>query len=124
MLRKLLSRGFAAGVAGEIVSGLVAERLLDNARFAESFVHSRYQRGQGPLKIKAGLHERGIDAGLVDRALDDSDPQWRELAARVRSKRFGPVLPADFRERSRQMRFLQQRGFSAEQIAAVFRELE
>jgi regulatory protein len=124
LLRKLLSRGFAAGVAGEIVSGLVAERLLDNARFAESFVHSRYQRGQGPLKIKAGLHERGIDAGLVDRALDDSDPQWRELAARVRSKRFGPVLPADFRERSRQMRFLQQRGFSAEQIAAVFRELE
>ena len=124
MLRKLLSRGFAVEAAGEVVSGLVAERLLDNARFTESFVHSRYQRGQGPLKIRAGLHERGIDAGLVDRALDDSDPQWRELAARVRSKRFGPVLPADFRERSRQMRFLQQRGFSAEQIAAVFREPE
>jgi regulatory protein len=36
-------------------------------------------------------------------------------------KKFGPARPGDFRERSRQMRFLQQRGFSAEQIEALFR---
>jgi regulatory protein len=124
LLRKLLSRGFAAEVAGGVVSGLVAERLLDNARFAESFVHSRCQRGQGPLKIRAGLHERGIDEGLIDRVLDENDPQWHELATQVRRKRFGSTLPTDFRERTRQMRFLQQRGFSGGQITAVFREVE
>jgi SOS response regulatory protein OraA/RecX len=31
-------------------------------------------------------------------------------------------MPGDFRERSRQMRFLQQRGFTAEQISGVFKD--
>ena len=31
-------------------------------------------------------------------------------------------MPGDFRERSRQMRFLQQRGFDAEQIRGLFRD--
>jgi regulatory protein len=119
-----VSRGFEAGVVDETVSDLVAGQLLDDARFAESFVHSRYQRGQGPQKIRAGLRQRGIDAGLIDRCLDEHGTQWRELIEQVRLKRFGPALPANFQERSRQMRFLQQRGFTAEQISGVFREFE
>jgi regulatory protein len=39
----------------------------------------------------------------------------------VWQKKFGPVYPGDFRERSRQMRFLLQRGFTTEQIDALFR---
>jgi regulatory protein len=42
----------------------------------------------------------------------------------VREKKFGSALPADFRERSRQMRFLQQRGFTAEQIRGIFRDAD
>ena len=38
-----------------------------------------------------------------------------------RNKRFGAGLPEDARERARQMRFLQQRGFTGDQIRAVFR---
>jgi len=40
----------------------------------------------------------------------------------VREKKFGPEQPRDFRERNRQMRFLQQRGFTSEQIYAVFKD--
>jgi regulatory protein len=40
----------------------------------------------------------------------------------VREKRFGLAQPRDFRERSRQMRFLQQRGFSSEQISSAFQD--
>jgi len=39
----------------------------------------------------------------------------------VRQKKFGSQPPDDFRERSRQMRFLMQRGFTAEQIDALLR---
>jgi len=39
----------------------------------------------------------------------------------VRLKRFGLQPPDDFRERSRQMRFLLQRGFTTEQIDTLFR---
>jgi regulatory protein len=47
--------------------------------------------------------------------------RWQELLVQVRLKKFGPAPPDDFRERSRQMRFLLQRGFTAEQIDALFR---
>jgi regulatory protein len=120
--RKLATKGYDEDVIADTVEGLVADGLLSNARFVESFVHSRYQRGQGPLKIRAELRERGIDDAVIDTCLDEYAGEWRELAGEVREKRFGSSLPGDFRERSRQMRFLQQRGFDAEQIRGLFRD--
>jgi len=120
--RKLASRGYDEAVIGETVDGLVADGLLSNDRFVESFVHSRYQRGQGPLKIRAELRERGIGDAMIEDCLESYTDRWRELAGEVREKKFGATLPGDFRERSRQMRFLQQRGFDTEQIRSVLRD--
>ena len=120
--RKLASRGYEEAVIGDTIEGLVADGLLSNDRFVESFIHSRYQRGQGPLKIRAELRERGIDDVMIDNCLEAYADRWRELAGQVREKKFGASLPGDFRERSRQMRFLQQRGFGSEQINGVFRD--
>jgi regulatory protein len=103
------------------VEALVAQGLLSNARYAESFIHSRFQRGQGPQKIRAELRARGIDDALIEDGLDIYAPQWQEVLEQVRLKRFGAARPDTFRERSRQMRFLLQRGFTAEQIDALFR---
>ena len=120
--RKLALRGYDQAVIEDTIEGLVADGLLSNERFVESFVHSRFQRGQGPVKIRAELRERGIDDSAIDRWLEFYGHQWRELAGQVREKKFGNSLPGDFRERSRQMRFLQQRGFDAEQIRSVLRD--
>jgi regulatory protein len=122
LARKLATRGYAADTVAETLAALVAENLLSNTRFAEAFVHARIQRGSGPQKIRAELRERGIADGLIDSSLEAHADSWRELARAVREKRFGNGQPADFRERSRQMRFLQQRGFSSEQIRGVFRD--
>lgn len=120
--RKLASCGYDEAVIGETVDGLVADGLLSNDRFVESFIHSRYQRGQGPLKIRAELRERGIDDAMIDNCLESYADRWRELASQVREKKFGASLPGDFRERSRQMRFLQQRGFGSAQIQNLFHD--
>jgi regulatory protein len=120
LARKLAARQFAPGAIESVLAELAAEGLLDDTRFAESFVHSRIQRGQGPQKIRAQLRERGIGEGQIGECLAEYDSLWRERIEAVRRKRFGPDLPADFRERSRQMRFLQQRGFTPEQIGALF----
>lgn len=103
---------------------LVAERLLSNTRFVDAFIHSRYQRGTGPQKIQAELRARGLDETLISHAIAEFEAQWPDLARQVREKRFGTSLPADFKDRSRQMRFLQQRGFTSEQISGLFRESE
>jgi regulatory protein len=121
LTRKLVARGYAEGVVEATVAALVAQGLLSNARYAESFIHSRVQRGQGPQKIKAELRERGVDDALIDAGLDVYATHWQELLEQVRLKKFGSQPPDDFRERSRQMRFLLQRGFTAEQINSLFR---
>ena len=122
LAHKLAGRGFDPELVEATVAGLVAERLLSNERFVEAFVHSRFQRGSGPQKIEAELRGRGVDTGLVNDCIDSYGEQWLQLVRDVREKKFGSALPADFRERSRQMRFLQQRGFTSGQIASVFRE--
>lgn len=119
MRSKLEIRGTDAAVIETVLAQLVDEGYLSNARFAEVFVRSRYERGAGPLRIRAELRERGVDDVLVETAFRELAADWFEAARQQRYKRFGASLPQDFRERARQMRFLQQRGFSGEQTRAA-----
>ena len=89
-------------------------KLLAEQRFADSFVRSRIARGQGPVRIRLELGQRGVESG--DAALLAAECDWTDLARDVRSKRFGADLPASYADRARQARFLQYRGFTAEQI--------
>ena len=60
-----------------------------------------------------------MTAAEVDAALEAAAEDWAAIAREVRRKRFGVSPPGDYRERARQARFLQYRGFSAEQIRAA-----
>ncbi len=117
--RKLAAKGFAPTlVAGEL-DRLAAEGLLSDERFAERFVRSRIERGHGPRRIERDLERRGLAGERVALALEAADADWSTLAGAAREKRFGPGLPQAYRERARQARFLEGRGFSAEQIRAA-----
>ena len=122
LIRKLATRGFDNDLIETTIADLIAENLLSNVRFAESFVYSRFQKGSGPQKIHAELRERGIDDGLISDSIAEYEPQWQALVRQVREKKFGTAQPQDYKERARQMRFLQQRGFTADQISRVFKE--
>jgi regulatory protein len=120
--RKLTQREHAADDIEAALDALERERLLSDARFAEQFVRGRIERGSGPHKIRAELRERGVADDVAADALAGHTQAWRERVHEVRRKRFGDAVPADYRERVRQMRFLQTRGFDAEQIRAAFEE--
>ncbi|MDX2416534.1 MAG: regulatory protein RecX [Xanthomonadales bacterium] len=122
LARKLTRRGFDARMVEAAVADLKTDGLQSDNRFAEAFVNSRFLRGSGPQKIVAELRERGIDADLISLCVEAYGDQWRQRAREVREKKFGADLPGNFRERSRQMRFLQQRGFTAEQISRIFKD--
>jgi regulatory protein len=122
LTRKLTGRGFDEQLVEIAVAELVADGLLSDTRFAEAFVNSRVQRGSGPQKIRMELRERGVAAELVSLSIEAFDDQWWQRVREVREKKFGSEQPGDFKERSRQMRFLQQRGFTSEQISAAFKD--
>ena len=114
--RKLVDKGYAPDEVVETLELLCREGLLSDERFTEAFLHSRLNRGSGPRKIAAELQQRGIDDSLISQFLDERDRNWYARASEARQKRFGPGLPDDFKEKARQARFLQQRGFSSEQV--------
>ncbi|HET7307640.1 MAG TPA: regulatory protein RecX [Gammaproteobacteria bacterium] len=114
--RKLTQRDCNAADVDHALDALERERLLSDVRFAEQFVRSRIERGAGPAKIRADLRQRGVADSIADEALADYAADWRQRIQEVRRKRFGESLPDDYRERARQARFLQSRGFTAEQV--------
>lgn len=115
--RKLGGLGAGAPLVAEVLDELAERRLQSDERFAEVYVRSRAEKGYGPRAIAADLRGRGLDAEQVAAALAASGYDWTERAAEVRHARFGRHLPGDPREKARQLRFLQYRGFSGADCA-------
>jgi len=114
---KLRARGMPDDLVESVLDDLGRENLLSDARFAEAFVAARVGRGQGPVRIRMELEQKGVGPAAIEEALDKAVQDWGELAAAVRTKRFGARAPGNFRERARQARFLQYRGFASEHIS-------
>jgi regulatory protein len=119
LFNKLTRFGFEADVADDAVARLVEDGLQSDVRFAEAFVRSRINQGKGPAKIRADLREKGVNDGVTEDGIRDADEDWYALAVEVRLKKFGAERPAEFKEKARQMRFLQSRGFEQDQIQAA-----
>ena len=100
---------------------LADEGLLNDARFIENFIAYKRRRGLGPLRIRAELIERGVHEDLIEHHLDITDNAWLNDVRHVWQKRFKNNLPRDFKTRAAQMRFLQYRGFTHQQIDSLFR---
>jgi regulatory protein len=122
--KKLIVAGFDADVAADAVHQLREEGLQSDRRFAESFVQSRINQGKGPLRIHADLGERGIRSALIDEVIEETGQDWYSLARDTRRKKFGTGVPAEFKEKARQMRFLQYRGFGPDHIRAAVSDSE
>lgn len=117
--RKLTAAGATGHLADEVLDAQEEEGLLSDARFGESFVAARAEKGQGPVRIAQELERRGVDESLIEELLDEADVDWYELAGEVRQKKFGKKIPKDFPTKAKQMRFLEYRGFDADQIQAA-----
>jgi len=119
LFNKLTRFGFEADVADDAVARLVEDGLQSDVRFAEAFVRSRINQGKGPLRIRADLREKGVNDGVTEDGIREAAEDWYALAVEVRLKKFGADRPAEFKEKARQMRFLQSRGFEQDQIQAA-----
>ncbi len=117
-----LSKRFGAEAADEIavvLDELEGEDLLSDKRFTESYIRQRVGKGYGPDRIRQELRQKGVDGESLEIALEDADVDWVAQAAEVRLKKFGSSSPTDFKEKARQMRFLNYRGFGGEFAGAA-----
>jgi regulatory protein len=118
--QKLKTKGFETNEIQTVITQMAEEGLINEQRFTESYIHWRRQKGLGPLRIAQELQARGIDADMIAEQLEITDNAWFAQARKVWLKHFKGKIPSDFRLRAKQMRFLQYRGFTREQIESVF----
>jgi regulatory protein len=117
--RKLVDKGYAPEFVDPVIEKLAGKRLVSDDRYISSFVHAHTRRGQGPARIRAELRQRGIDATRVEEEFERAAVDWVALALQVRRRKFGAAPPKSLMERAKQSRFLQYRGFEADQIRAA-----
>jgi regulatory protein len=120
--RKLTRKGYPPEIIEPVIQKLAGKRLVSDERFTANFIHHHAKRGQGPVRIRAALRQQGIDEAQVEEALRCAGLDWAQLARQVRRRKFGAAAPRSLGERAKQARFLQYRGFDAEQLRAAFRD--
>ena len=102
-----------------LLDNLEAAKMLSEARFSESLIHRRANRF-GNSRILSELQSHGIEADALADIKSDLAESEVARALEVWRKKFNSP-PVDPTERAKQIRFLQQRGFSLTSIQRAMR---
>jgi len=92
---------------------------LSDERAATQMVHAKRSRF-GTQRITHELRQKGITEELISAALPELKDSELAAAREVWKKKFG-TAPQDEKQKAKQVRFLQSRGFSMEAIFKVLR---
>jgi len=102
-----------------LLDDLTARGWLSDERAATQLVHAKRSRF-GTQRITHELRQKGISESLISEALPQLKETELEAAREVWRKKFG-TAPQDEKEKAKQVRFLQSRGFSVDVIFSVLR---
>jgi regulatory protein len=119
-LRRKLSN---VAVEGDDVDGVIEQLAqrgwLSDARYAEQAVRAKARRF-GPVKVAHELRSKGVDDEAIAAAFRAAGEDGEADIERVWKTRFS-AAPINDRERARQVRFLQGRGFRLDDILKYLR---
>ena len=116
---RLVGAGADLAEVRNTLDDLRAQGLLSDQRFARAVVNQkagRYSR----RSIAGGLKAKGVAPSEIDDALREADLDDDAALRALWQRRFGQ-LPTDDREKARQVRYLQARGFSLSAILKLLR---
>jgi regulatory protein len=117
--RKLSKYAEEGDDVGALLDFLEKNNWLSQERFSESLIHRRGAR-YGNNRIVAELQSHGVNGEALQQLKGGLADSEVERACEVWRRKFGEVA-ADAEGRSKQMRFLMQRGFSQKAVRAAMR---
>jgi regulatory protein len=100
-----------------VLDELRSKKNLSEERYINSYLHSK-QSKYGLRKIRYDLIQKNVDSDTLDEVLANNQIDEFETAFNIWRRKFG-VIAQDNKERQRQMRFLQNRGFSTSIIVKI-----
>lgn len=119
--KKLLNKGLPLSQINEIIEFLVAERFLDDSRFARAFASDKVRfSGWGRNKIRYALAMKHIPQSVISEALDAIDRQdYLDAAKRVARQKIKELNIFEPADRQKFYRHLMQRGFESELVGKL-----
>ena len=105
----------------ELVQELEEQGLQSDERFASEYVRSKVKGGYGPIRIKKGLLEKGVEKKVALGSLKELGIAWFECAKRTYKKKFDSEITG-IKDYARRVRFLAYKGFETEHVKAVIGE--
>ena len=120
--RKLREKGASAEEAEDAAAWLVSIGALDDAAYAAAVVRRGIEKGDGPARIRAKLHEKGVPRELWEEAMAALPPDSDQIAAFLSRKLRGQI--PDETEKRRLTAALLRRGFSWEEIRSAWNQRE
>lgn len=118
---RLAAKGASSDDVDRLLDELAALGYLSDARFAHAVVTQKAGRFSRRA-IADSLKVAGVSAAAAGDALAEHTLADDEAMAALWRRRFGRP-PGDDREKARQVRFLQSRGFSLAAILRLLRDL-
>ena len=98
----------------EVLQRLIADRFIDDRRYAEAFVRDKYRFNKwGRIKIAQGLRMKGIDRETINTAMEaiDEAEYLDILRDLIKAKRKSTRGKNDYEINGKLVRFATGRGF-------------
>lgn len=120
--QKLLAYGADLIEVDALLEELAQQNYQSDERMAGMLLRSQIRQGRGPARIKQALKKHEIDPDLAQQEYDEID--WFKQAFDLKVKKFGTEVVKDPKQKAKQIRFLQYRGFSMDIIMKVINHEE
>ena len=117
---RLIAKGAPRDEVGFVLDELIAQGYLSDARYARAMATQK-AGGYSRRSIAEALKAKGIARTDIERALGEAEADDEKTLRALWQRRFGKP-PTDEREKARQVRYLQARGFALSAIFKLLRE--
>jgi len=122
----LYKQGVDSDMVSKIIDSLVADRFVDNARYARAFVSDAFKFNKwGRVKIRQALLAKGISEKFISHPLAEiDDTEYMSLLENLlRAKLKSAHGDDEYKLKASVFRFAMSRGFEAELVEKVWEKI-
>ena len=110
--------------AQKVVEALVAEKYVDDARFASAFAREKASlQGWGPVKIRFQLRGKGVPDSVIAAALEEIEPEKADARLEKLLSAKARTLEGDPQFRLKLLKFALSRGYEYNTVEAALKKI-
>ena len=110
--------------AQKVVETLVAEKYVDDARFASAFAREKASlQGWGPVKIRFQLRGKGVPESVIAAALEEIEPEKADARLEKLLSAKARTLEGDPQFRLKLLKFALSRGYEYNTVEAALKKI-